>query len=105
MPQTYCFDLDGTLCSISPTLNYEKAEPFEYRIKEVNNLYDAGHTVIIDTARGSETGKNWWLITRKQLDLWGLKYHRLRVGRKIAADYYIDDRSIESGKFFKGVSD
>tara|TARA_Y100000034_G_scaffold110776_1_gene143235 strand:- start:3776 stop:4093 length:318 start_codon:yes stop_codon:yes gene_type:complete len=104
MPQTYCFDLDGTLCSTHSDNEYSRAEPFEHRIDEVNKLYDAGHTIIVDTARGSKTGKNWWLITRKQLDLWGLKYHQLRVGRKIAANYYIDDRSIDPDKFFKEIT-
>ncbi len=99
MSQTYCFDLDGTLCT-THTDDYSQAEPFHHRIDQVNDLYDAGHTIIIDTARGSKTGRNWWLVTRKQLDLWGLKYHQLRVGRKIAADYYIDDKAISSSKFF-----
>ena len=37
--QTFCFDLDGTLCS-QRHLDYENAEPFNDRIKKVNELYD-----------------------------------------------------------------
>ena len=64
----YCFDLDGTLCS-QQDLDYENALPFVKRVKHVNDLYDDGHTIIIDTARGSGAtkGKDWTEITEKQL--------------------------------------
>lgn len=91
-------DLDGTLCSQEE--DYTLAKPFPDRIKKLNKLYKK-YRIIIDTARGSETGKDWGEITKKQLDKWGIKYHTLRVGKKLVADYYIDDRAENAKDFFK----
>jgi hypothetical protein len=96
----YCFDLDGTLCNNTDGF-YEKATPFTERIQKVNLLYDEGHYIIIDTARGSTTGIDWYDVTKKQLDMWGIKYHKLIVGKKIHADIFIDDKSINDKIFFK----
>ena len=90
---TYCFDLDGTLCTNTEG-EYNKAEPFLDRISVVNNLYDLGNTILIDTARGSTTKIDWHELTEKQLKEWGVKYNKLRVGVKFTADLYIDDKSI-----------
>ena len=62
----YCFDLDGTLCTNTDG-EYEKALPFYDRIQVVNRLYDSGHTIIIETARGSVTKINWFESTTNQL--------------------------------------
>lgn len=97
---TYCFDLDGTLCSKTDG-KYNEAEPFVDRIAIVNKLYDEGHKIIIETARGSSTKKNWYSVTENQLKTWGVKYHILRTGQKIEADIYIDDKSINSNVYFK----
>ena len=101
----YCFDLDGTLCS-QQHLDYENAKPFVKRIKHVNDLYDDGHTIIIDTARGSGAtkGKDWSDITAKQLEAWGLRYHDLRVGVKFSADVYVDDKADNADGYFEKVS-
>jgi hypothetical protein len=96
---TYCFDLDGTLCSHEQ--NYSNAKPLNNRIEILNKLYNEGHRIIIDTARGSETGINWLDTTKRQLEEWGVKYHELRVGRKISADIYIDDKGINDKNFFE----
>ena len=48
---TYVFDIDGTICSLTPS-KYEEAEPFPERIEKINSLYDQGHTIIFQTARG-----------------------------------------------------
>ena len=95
----FVFDLDNTLCSHE--IDYTKASPFLDRIDIVNTLYDNDHTIIIDTARGSQTDIDWYEITKKQLDDWGVKYHKLRTGIKIYADYYIDDHGISDIDFFK----
>ena len=42
---TYCFDLDGTLCSHEP--DYNLALPFYDRIEKVNKLYYEGNAIII----------------------------------------------------------
>jgi hypothetical protein len=93
---TYCFDLDGTLCTQTHGGNYHLSEPFTQAIYAVNKLYDDGHTIIIDTGRGSTSGIDWTELTTKQLFSWGLKYHELRVGKKISADIFVDDKSINA---------
>lgn len=96
----YCFDLDGTLCT-NTNGNYENALPYTQRIKFVNNLYDEGNTILIDTARGSTTKIDWYDLTKKQLKNWGVKYNTLRVGIKLNADIFIDDKGINDNDFFK----
>ena len=55
----YCFDLDNTLCLTESNI-YEESKPIKDRIEIVNRLYEEGNTIIIDTARGCASGKNWW---------------------------------------------
>ena len=50
-----CFDIDGVICT-NTWGNYEKAEPILKNIKKINNLYEAGNTIILFTAR--YMGKN-----------------------------------------------
>jgi len=95
----YCFDLDGTLCTNTEG-DYESASPFLDRIKVVNQLYDEGHRIKIETARGSSTGINWNLVTENQLKEWGVKYHELRVGVKTHADIFVDDKGVSDVIFF-----
>ena len=94
---TYCFDLDGTLCTQSGT-DYEAALPMPDRIAQVNHLFEAGNEILIFTARGSGTGIDQENLTRHQLKIWNVKYHKLILG-KPAADFYIDDRAIHSDAF------
>lgn len=96
----YCFDLDGTLCNTDEN-NYEGSTPKKDRIKKVNELYDKGHTILVDTARGSVSGKNYFFFTLNQLKSWGLKFHTLRTGVKIGADVFVDDKGISDLNFFK----
>lgn len=95
----YVFDLDGTLCE-TEGMDYMGASPIPERIRRVNALFDEGHTIIVDTARGSGTGMQWTKQTAKQLAAWGLKYHTLRCGKKLAADIYVDDRAHSDRSFF-----
>jgi len=103
--QVYCFDLDGTLCEIKKgpkgLKEYGKALPMWDRIKKVNQLYDEGHLIKIETARGRQTDQEWEEFTKNQLAEWGLKYHVLRVGVKMHANLYIDDKGINDRDFFK----
>lgn len=96
----YCFDLDGTLCT-NTNGDYSNANPFNDRISKVNELYDMNNKIIINTARGSSTGIDWYEITESQLQQWGVKYHQLFVGKKIEADLFIDDKGISDIDFFK----
>lgn len=102
----YVFDLDHTLCDTEKNKEgyweYLNSTPYQDRIEKVNNLYDQGHTIIIETARGCNSKVNWYIDTHNQLISWGLKFTTLRTGVKYAADYYIDDKAINSEDFFNG---
>lgn len=91
---TYCFDIDGTLCSNTGG-DYWGAVPFQDMIREVNRLFSEGHRILLYTARGATTGVDWRELTRQQLKEWGVCYHELYMG-KPTADIYIDDRAMNS---------
>ena len=103
---TYVFDIDGTLCSLTNN-DYNMASPFKNRIKKVNKLYAEGHTIVLYTARGMGRfdGNRWkchnefFFFTEKQLKGWGVRYHKLIMG-KPSGDYYIDDKGINDEAFF-----
>ena len=57
----YCFDFDGTLCNTDGN-NYSDSTPKKERIELVNKLYEDGNTIIIDIARGSVSGKNYFFF-------------------------------------------
>ena len=94
----YCFDLDGTLCTITHG-DYEIARPLNDRIRHVNKLFEQGHTIIIFTARGATSNISWLALTEKQLQAWGVQYHELIMG-KPGADIYVDDKGIHPDHFF-----
>tara|TARA_B110000046_G_scaffold184242_1_gene222248 strand:+ start:347 stop:646 length:300 start_codon:yes stop_codon:yes gene_type:complete len=96
----YCFDLDGTLCNTDGN-NYKDSTPKKKRIKIVNTLYEDGHTILIDTARGCVSGKNYFFFTMEQLKSWGVKFHTLRTGVKFGADIFVDDKGVKDQRFFK----
>jgi len=98
--KSYCFDLDGTLCSNTEG-EYAQAVPLPERILKVNELYDLGNKILIYTARGTVTGIDWRELTQNQLDEWGIKHHELRLGKPFA-DIYVDDRGVSDGVFFDG---
>jgi hypothetical protein len=103
---TYVFDIDGTICSLTSG-DYKEAEPFEERIEKINELYDAGHTIHFNTARGMGRSNNavhfvervFRKITEEQLEQWGVKYHKLFLG-KPSGDIYIDDKGAKDVEFF-----
>lgn len=90
----YCFDLDGTLCTLTGGV-YQDARPFENRIKHVNKLFGQGHTIKIFTARGATSRKSWRELTEKQLVAWGIQHDELIMG-KPGADVYIDDKALNA---------
>lgn len=98
---TYCFDIDGTLCS-QERQDYSLAEPNFSRIKRVNELFDQGHTIKLFTARGSKSGLDWTEATKAQISEWGIRHHELILG-KPHADFYIDDKAIHSEDFAWGT--
>jgi len=104
--KTYVFDIDGTICSKTEG-DYTQAEPFRDRIKQVNDLYDQGHTIIFLTARGmgrhnncvNSSYQSFYNLTCSQLKQWGARYHQLFLG-KPSGDYYIDDKGVNDEDFF-----
>jgi len=68
----YCFDLDNTLC-LTEKNYYHKSKIIEKNKNLVNHLYENGHYIIINTARGASSGKDWSEFTKQQIDNWGLK--------------------------------
>lgn len=91
--RTFAFDLDGVIATLAPDLDYAQAEPASAVVELVNRLHDAGNRVVITTARGSQSGRDWTATTCEQLRRWGVRHHELRFG-KPAADFYVDDRAI-----------
>ena len=93
-PSKICFDLDGTLCTNTGGA-YETAEPFPWAIERLNALAEAGHRILIMTARGSTTGIDWRPETERQLAQWGVRYDELHFG-KPGADVFVDDRALHT---------
>ena len=104
MKKTICFDIDNVICITGKDKNYKKSIPIIKNIKTINLLYEKGHKIIIFTARymGRCNG-NVSLVKKKikpltvlQLKKWGVKYHKLYLG-KPSYDLFIDDKAM----FFK----
>jgi hypothetical protein len=95
----YIVDIDNTICNTIDG-DYENSTPDMERIKLLNDLYDTGlREMHYWTARGANSGKDWSIFTKKQLDDWGVKYASLRCD-KPAYDMWIDDKAINSEDFF-----
>jgi len=88
-----CFDIDGVLATTVEDLDYMEAGPIQENIDLANKLFEDGHYIVLYTARGSETGIDWFERTEKQLAGFGLRWHKLVLG-KPAADYYVDDKLV-----------
>lgn len=112
MSKILAFDLDDTLCRRDKkyeNLGWEKynfCEPIIEMIEKVNHLYDKGYTIYIYTARGMNqfngdvnvVHNKLFDLTEKSLNKWGIKYHKLIMG-KLHYDYLIDDKSMSLGEF------
>ncbi len=96
----YCFDLDGTICDtpLRPSdlkPGYFEAIPFPFMVEQVNRLFDEGHKIILQTARGRGSGIDQTQLTMEQLERWGVKYHEIEpMFHKPNADLFIDDKGI-----------
>jgi hydroxymethylpyrimidine pyrophosphatase-like HAD family hydrolase len=89
MSKQLVFDLDGTILEERRMFERALAAPKQDIINVVNSAYDAGHTIIIYTAR------SWpeYEMTKKQLTDNNVKYHLLMCG-KVVYDVWIDDRAL-----------
>tara|TARA_Y100000004_G_C8742363_1_gene338893 strand:+ start:33 stop:335 length:303 start_codon:yes stop_codon:yes gene_type:complete len=95
-------DIDETIANTPEDRNYSLSTPIVENIKKVNKYYDDGHTIVYWTARGSGTGLDWTKTTEDQLNLWGAKYHELKLGKPVY-DLFIDDKAINSFTWEKTV--
>jgi uncharacterized HAD superfamily protein len=82
-------DIDGTLCHPIWPGDYAEAIPHPYTIENINQLYDAGHEILIYTARMLADRD----VTIKWLHKYGVKYHHIQFC-KCRADLYIDSDSV-----------
>ena len=85
-------DVDETICKTPISRIYTDSIPIEFNIKKINKFYENGHIIIYWTARGTSTGLDWSELTKNQLDNWGCKYHKLKMG-KPAYDLLICDKT------------
>ena len=106
MRKRYVFDIDGTICTLTDG-SYAEAQPFVARIRLINELYEQGHFIVYQTARGMGSSGNdvdqakqkWETLTKSQLVEWNAKHHLLFMG-KPAGDIYVDDKAISDKDFF-----
>ncbi len=92
----WCFDLDNTLVNTKGS-NYEDSTPIPAAVKKVNEYYNRGDHIIIMTARGSASKKDWRDFTAQQLKQFGIPYHQLIVGLKPGGvDFFVDDKAINA---------
>lgn len=104
---TYVFDIDNTICYTKGS-DYNNSKPIAERIEKINKLYDDGHTIIFQTARGMGRTRNnqvaaismFYALTLEQLTRWGVKFHNLYLG-KPAGDIYVDDKGCKDEEFFR----
>ena len=94
-----CFDIDGTICHTPVNKkgkpDYYNSTPFPFVVEQINQLYDEGEYIIVQTARGRGSGIDHSDLTRNQLAMWGVKYHELEpMFHKPNADLFIDDKGI-----------
>ena len=91
--KTYVFDIDGTLVTDTQG-DYSAALPVSRAVSKANSLYDKGHKIILMTARGMTSKKDYTEFTENQMKDFGIKYHQLIMNKKPKADFYIDDKAV-----------
>ena len=92
----WCFDLDNTLVRTQGS-DYENSIPIEAAIKKVQEYKRNGDHIIIMTARGSGSKKDWREFTEKQLLEFGIPFDQLIVGLKPGGvDVFVDDKAINA---------
>ena len=96
-----CFDLDNVICFTNKKKVYKESKPNFQAIKLINHLFKNNFKIIIFTARGmsrfkrniKKIKKNYLVMTKRQLEIWGVNYHELIFG-KPSFDIYIDDKNL-----------
>lgn len=91
----YCIDIDDTiLFSELKDGKYYLKKPNLPLIEIINELFDAGHIIVL------HTGRHWnhLELTKKQLLVHNVKYTTLVMGKPVA-DVYIDDKGMRPEEF------
>ena len=55
----FVFDIDGVIARFDANLDYANVEANEPMVRVIRKLYEAGNTIVLHTARGYVTGKDW----------------------------------------------
>lgn len=87
---TLLIDLDGVIATEEKTFERALARPMPGARETMVALAEAGHTIIVYTARTWSEFK----MTESWLKENGIVYHGLHMGKPVA-DWHIDDRAIE----------
>lgn len=82
-------DLDGTICTEEKTFERALAKPIPGAREALQTLVNAGHTVVIYSARSWSELR----MTEAWLKANEIPYHGLHLGKPVA-DVFIDDRAI-----------
>ena len=85
-------DIDETIC-FTENSDYFNSEPRHSQIEKINKLYKDGHEIVYWTARGGHSGKDWSVLTERQLNKWGCEYTRIETHKKPSWDLLIDDKT------------
>ena len=92
----WCFDLDNTLVYTNGS-DYENSTPILEAIERVRKYKRRGDHIIIMTARGAGSKKDWREFTANQLEELGIPCDQLIVGLKPGGvDVFVDDKAINA---------
>lgn len=102
-----CFDIDNVICKTNSNF-YKKSKPNYNVISKINELFEKGYTIKLFTARYMGRSKEnpklaekrAKVLTKRQLQSWGVKYSKLLFG-KPSYDLYIDDKAMSFDKMWK----
>jgi capsule biosynthesis phosphatase len=111
MIYTFVVDVDGTLCEIkSNEMEYAEAIPKQDVIDKVNALFNAGHTIVLFSARGMRTyegdmhyiNKNVRPVMEAWLHKHNVYYHDLILGKPWGPNVrYVDDAALYINDFLE----
>jgi len=92
----WCLDMDNTLVRTEGS-DYENSTPIPEAVAKVQEYKRRGDHIIIMTARGSGSKKDWRKFTEKQLLEFGIPFDQLIVGLKPGGvDVFVDDKAINA---------
>ncbi|MFK5882831.1 MAG: hypothetical protein QM489_00670 [Candidatus Izemoplasma sp.] len=104
----YVIDIDNTISVWNEDRDYDNFEPIQPMIDKINKLYDEGHIIVFNTARGmsfysekrNQIENNNRPIIEKWLIKHKVKYHKLYLCKPLG-DFYIDDKNLNIEEFLK----